>query len=129
MLFMLLLALGIDQNIVNKDNYEFVQISCLLFDVSSVLLDGNMCQKDVTSLQHILLGFGDDDDRAVVPEVAWSPALKANDGIVAGIFYVLGPGGKLLAVSACWCTGQYIDEVTLGHRGLAPHTVSCHVPG
>ncbi|GKF91564.1 hypothetical protein Tco_0275265, partial [Tanacetum coccineum] len=38
MLFVLLLVLGIDQNIVNKDNYEFVQIRqysrCLLLEPS-----------------------------------------------------------------------------------------------
>ncbi|GKF65939.1 hypothetical protein Tco_0192456, partial [Tanacetum coccineum] len=75
---------------------------------------------------------------AVVPEVAWSPTLKANDGIcicplgsrvvvviaiavvVAVICScrpaptVLGQVAKLLAISAFWCTRTVMVEVTLG---------------
>ncbi|GJS82557.1 hypothetical protein Tco_0749098 [Tanacetum coccineum] len=183
MLFMLLFALGIDQNIVNKDNYEFVQIRqssrCLLLEPSigdnltlgrssskhSTLEVGQISHQflvvDNGSLSLICLApdnlctsvaraTGADP---VAPEVAWSPTLKANNGIcicplgsrvvvvtvvviivIAVVVVcsrrpaptVLGQVAKFPAVSAFWCTRTVMVEVTLGDiRGLVLITVSC----
>ncbi|GKF65848.1 hypothetical protein Tco_0192365, partial [Tanacetum coccineum] len=87
---------------------------------------------------------------AVLPEVAWSPALKANYGIgicplgswvvvvtvvvvivvavvvviviavVVVICSCLGQVAKLLTVSACWYTRTVMVEVTLGTSRFSP---------
>ncbi|GKF93121.1 hypothetical protein Tco_0279840, partial [Tanacetum coccineum] len=90
-----------------------------------------------------------------VPEVAWSPALKENDGIgicplgswvvfvtvvvvivVAVVVVicscrpaptVLGQVAKLLAVSAFWCTRTVMVEVTLGASRFSCNTPKNHL--